>query len=77
MEGKDAYVSGLLWREEYPSLPNNYDMVKRRLQSLEKKFENNPEIRERYANSIKDDIEKGYIKKLSEEEVRSDSKVIW
>ena len=74
---EDAYVSGLLWREEEPSLPNNYEMAKRRLQSLEKKFESCPEIRERYAKSIQDDIEKGYVKKLSEEEVQCDSKVTW
>jgi len=53
-------------------------MAKRRLQSLEKKFENCPETRERYAKSIQDDIEKGYVKKLSEEEeVQCDSKVTW
>ena len=62
---EDAYVSGLLWRDEEPSLPNNYGMAKRRLQSLEKKFESCPEIRERYAKSIQDDVEKGYVKKLS------------
>ena len=56
---EDAYVSGLLWREQKPSLPNNYEMAKRRLQSLEKKFEGCPEIRERYAKSIQDEIEKG------------------
>ena len=27
IEGQDAYVSGLLWREEHPTLPNNYDMA--------------------------------------------------
>ena len=27
LEGEDAYVSGLLWREEDPSLPYNYDMA--------------------------------------------------
>ena len=31
IEGEDAYVCGLLWREEHPSLPNNYDMAERRL----------------------------------------------
>ena len=77
IEGGDAYESGLLWREEHPSLPNNYDMARKRLKSSEKKFENNPEIRERYAKSIQDDVEKGYVKKLSEEEVRSDSEVTW
>ena len=39
IEGEDAYVSGLLRREEHPTLPNNYDMAERRLKSLEKKFE--------------------------------------
>ena len=76
-EGEDAYESGLLWREEDPSLPNNYDMAVRRLESLEKRFKNDPEIKERYAKSIEDDIEKGYVKKLSEEEVYTDSKVTW
>ena len=76
-EGEDAYESGLLWREEDPSLPNNYDMAVRRLESLEKRFKNDPGIKERYAKSIEDDIEKGYVKKLSEEEVCTDSKVTW
>ena len=35
LEGEDAHVSGLLWCDEDPSLPNNYDMAMRRLQSLE------------------------------------------
>ena len=70
-------MSGLLWREEDPSLPNNYDMVVWRLESLEKRFKNYPEIKERYAKSIQDDIGKGYVRKLSEEEVCTDSKVTW
>ena len=36
--GEDAYVSGLLWREEDPSLPNSNDMALWRLESLEKKL---------------------------------------
>ena len=54
-------------------------MAERRLKSLEKekKFKNDPEIKERYAKSIQDDIEKGYVRKLSEEEVCTDSKVTW
>ena len=61
LEGEDAYVSGLLYREEDPLLPNNYDMAVRRLDLLVKKFKNDPEIKERYAKSIRDDIEKGYV----------------
>ena len=36
LDGEDAYMSGLLWREEDPSLPNNYDTAVRRLESVEK-----------------------------------------
>ena len=42
-----------------------------------KKFKNDPEIKERYAKPFQDDIEKGYERKLSEEEVCTDSKVTW
>ena len=38
-------------------------MAERRLKSLEKKFENNPEMKQKYAESIRDDVEKGYVKK--------------
>ena len=44
IDGEDAYVSGLLWREEDPHLPNNFNMAKQRIKSQEKKFENIPEI---------------------------------
>ena len=64
----------LMWREEELSLPNNYEKAKGRLQSLERKFESRPE---RYAKSIQDDIEKGYVKKPSKGEVQCDSKVTW
>ena len=77
IDGEDAYVSGLLCREEDPHLPNNFNMAKQRLKSLEKKFENNPEIRERYAQSIQDDVQKGYVKKLNEAELQSESKKTW
>ena len=77
LECENAYVSGLLWREEDPSLLNIYDMAVRRLESLEKKFKNDPEIKELYSKSIQDDIEKVYVRKLSEEEVSTNSKVTW
>ena len=51
-----------------------------RLESLEKKLSLkmiSKLIKERYAKSIQDDIEKGYVRKLSEEEICTDSKVTW
>ena len=50
-----------------------HDMAKRRLKSLEKKLENNPEMRDGYAKSIQDDVEKGYVKRLSKEEAQNGS----
>ena len=76
-EGENANVSGLLWRDEKPSLPNNDNMAARRLKSLEKKSENNPEMRKRYAKSIQDDVEKGYVKRFSKEQAQNGSKVTW
>ena len=73
IKDEDTYVSGLLWREEDPSLPNSYEMANKRLLSLEKEFENNAGIKEKDAKSIQEDIQKGYVKKLNEEEVQSDS----
>ena len=35
--GEDAYVSGLFWREQDPSLPNSCDMAVQRPESLEEK----------------------------------------
>ena len=69
LEDEDAHVSGLLWREEDPSLPYNYDMAMRRLESLEKKLKHNLEITDRYAKSIQDDIKKGYVRNLIKEKV--------
>ena len=43
IDGEDAYVSGLLGREQDPHLPNNFNMAKQRIKSQEK-FENIPEI---------------------------------
>lgn len=45
-----------------------------RLKSLQKTFKNNPENKERYAESIQDRMQKGYVRKLSKEEVSIDSK---
>ena len=62
IKDEDVHVSGLLWREDL-SLPSNYEMAKKRLLYLEKKFENNARIKGTY-------IKKGYVKKPSEEEVQ-------
>jgi hypothetical protein len=77
IDNEDAYESGLLWRDKEPNLPNNYEMALQRLHSLNKKFKSRPEMRERYSKSIKEDVGKGFVKKLTKEEINQTSDVIW
>ena len=57
---------GLLWRDEFPNLPNNKSLALCRLFSLEKKFENNPEFHKQYQKTIKQYMEKGHATKIKD-----------
>ena len=52
------YVVGKLWSSEASSLPNNYYYALAQLRSLEKRFDRDPALKERYASTIKEDIQK-------------------
>lgn len=60
------FESGLLWRKEDETLPNNYKQAFRRLVNIEKKLDRNEEIRESYESQIQNLIEKGYAEKAPE-----------
>ncbi|CAB4029640.1 Hypothetical predicted protein [Paramuricea clavata] len=77
IENEDAYESGLLWGEKEPKLPNNCGMALQRLYSLNKKFKLRPEMSKRYSKSIKEDVGKGFVKKLTKEEINQTSDVTW
>ena len=49
---------GLLWRDEFPNLPNNRWLALSRFFSLEKKFKNNPEFYTHSKKTIKEFIER-------------------
>ena len=51
----------MLWADDESSLPNNYFSALVQLKSLERRLEKTPELKASYAQTIKDDFDKGYI----------------
>ena len=62
------YQDGMLWADDYSSLPNNYFSALVQLKSLERRHERTPDLRASYAQTIKDDFDKGYIVKVDKSE---------
>ena len=75
-DGK-KYVVGMLWREPDIELPNNYYAALAQLKSLENRLGKDADLRERYAQTIKDDLEKGYLKTVEPSESQMRSKREW
>ena len=63
------YVVGKLWSSEASSLPNSYYYALAQLRSLEKRFDRDPALKERYASTIKEDIEKEYAVEVPSAEI--------
>ncbi|XP_062704517.1 uncharacterized protein LOC134286848 [Aedes albopictus] len=63
------YESGLLWRYDDIRLPDNRCMAMRRFQCLKKRMEKEPELQAILHAKIAEYTEKGYVRKLSEEEI--------
>ena len=61
-------VVGILWRGEFSSIPESEFAARRRLRLLHRKLSTTPGLFDRYAKTITDDIDKEYIRKLSQEE---------
>ena len=71
------YKVGLLWKEETPHLPDNRSLAEKRLQQLKKCFQRDPDLAKRYKMVMNEYIEKGYAKKLSQEEAQQRSAKTW
>ena len=58
------------------NLPDNYNMAKRRLDTLGKKLASNEELREEYSQAVTKNLTKGYAEEVPEEDLeRRDGKV--
>lgn len=66
--GEEGNEVGLLWKRDNIELPNSYYMAKRRLECVETKMKKDPVLAQRMRAYIQDFVEKGYIRKLSEQE---------
>ncbi|KAK3729296.1 hypothetical protein QZH41_002214 [Actinostola sp. cb2023] len=67
------YETGLLWKDSVPSLPNNRRVAEVRLTSLKRKFQRDPDYMERYRRVMQDYIDRGYARKLSDDERKTTS----
>ena len=55
------YHVGMLWADDNIQLPNNYFLSLVQLKSLAKRISRNTPLKENYANTIREDLEKGYL----------------
>ena len=55
------YDVGMLWADDNIQLPNNYFSSLVQLKSLEKRLSRDTSLKKNYANTIREDLEKGYL----------------
>ena len=55
----ERYIVPMLWNDKESSLPNNYFSSLAQLKSLEKRLDKDPSLRVKYAETIREDIQKG------------------
>ena len=55
------YDVGMLWADDNVQLPNSYFSSLVQLKSLEKRLSRDTSLKETYANTIREDLEKGYL----------------
>ena len=60
-----------LWKRRDPFLPNNYLSALSQMKSLEYRLEKKPEMKKLYQDTIKVDVEKGFVKILKQEELEA------
>ncbi|XP_036346374.1 uncharacterized protein LOC118755652 [Rhagoletis pomonella] len=73
----DHFTTKLLWRSRNISLPDNYEVAKRRLECFEKKLNQDSGFKENVIADIHGMKERQYIRKLNECEVYMDYKRKW
>ena len=71
------YSVGMLWAEDNSELPNNFYSASAQLKSLEKRLDKDPELKQRYSKSIAEDIEKGYVIIVPQEQLNGNSPRDW
>src|SRR5207237_3726550 len=65
---EDRYEIGLLGKHDPPNLPESRSMAMKRLKSVERKMELNPDYAARYCENMQHYIDAGFLRKLSPDE---------
>ncbi|XP_053663516.1 uncharacterized protein LOC128712653 [Anopheles marshallii] len=65
----DRFETGLLWKYDDVRLPCNREMALKRHTCLKRKCEKNPELARAISNKMHEYADKGYIRRMSEEEI--------
>ena len=73
----DRYETGLLWRSDDISLPNNYTAALRRLENTEKKLLRETAMAAAYQQTFKQYEDRGYARKLTPDELNTPEKREW
>ena len=68
---------GLLWKEDNPCVPFNRPLAEARLNHIKKRLLRDPQLKAKYRATIDDYVDRGYARKLSQEEANSRSNVTW
>lgn len=70
---KEMYRVSIPWKRNKPILPNNYEMAFSRLANTEKRLKRSPDVAHAYSQCIDQYVEKGYVRKIQEND-RSSSR---
>ena len=73
----ERYIVPMLWIDSVVSLPNNYYSSLAHFKTLEKRLSKDPELRERYADTIREYIRKGYVVTVEPHDPRKRSDGEW
>ena len=71
------YEVGMLWKSDTPWLPNKKQTVEARLQSLKRKLKRDENFHRKYRELMENLIQKGYARKMTEEEMVRRSQRTW
>ncbi|XP_058828073.1 uncharacterized protein LOC131687982 [Topomyia yanbarensis] len=65
----NRFETGLLWRANYPQLPNSFPMAVKRMQNLEKKLSKDLELQQVVRKQMDEYLRKGYAHKATAKEL--------
>jgi len=71
------YQLSLPWREDPPCLPNNRTLAERRLSCFKRRLASDESLLNKYKTTINDYIDKGYAKRVPEEEIKVKNNPVW